>query len=135
MDASLSEVAKLTDEFLEKKKLVEKIEEEQIAPLNKEIKLIESKLIQLLEASGLEKFVGATGSLRIQVDRKVGMPDGDEKLAFIEYMKEVGEWDTYATIHHAKLNSWYKEKIENDPLFTAPGLGLPKEIKYLKRGK
>ena len=135
MDASLNEVSLLVESFLEKKKKIEEIELTQIKPLSKDIALIQSKLIKLLEENKLEKFSGTSGSVRIYTDKKVSMPDGDDKIAFIEYMKEIGEWDTYATIHHAKLNSWYNEKLGNDPLFAAPGLGLPKEHKYLKRHK
>lgn len=135
MSASLNEVSLLVEAFLEKKKKIDEIEETQIKPLNKEITEIQSKLIKLLEENNLEKFSGASGSVRIYSDKKVSMPDGDDKVAFIEFMKEIGEWDTYATIHHGKLNSWYSEKLSANPIFTAPGLGLPKEHKYLKRQK
>ena len=135
MDTSLAEVTRLTDEFLNLKKEVENIEETIISPLNKKIQEIQSKLIQALEANSLEKFSGTNGSLRLVIDKKVDMPKGDEKLRFVEFLKARGEWDTFATVHHATLNSWFKEQMEQDPLFVAPGLGLPKENKYLKRGK
>ena len=131
----ISEVTRLTELFFDKKKQVDKVEEDIIKPLNKEIQEIQSKLIKLFEANNLEKFSGQSGSLRLVVEKKIDMPKGDEKLSFVGFMKEIGEWDTFATVHHATLNSWYKEKTINDPLFVAPGLGLPKENKYLKRGK
>lgn len=135
MDASLSEVTRLTEEFLTKKKEVERIEEELIKPLNKEIQDIQGKLIQLFEANDLKKFSSPMGSVNLMTENKVSMPDGDDKIAFVEYLKERGAWDTFATIHHARLNSWYKEQTKENPMFTAPGLGLPTETKYLKRGR
>jgi len=135
VDTSLAEVTRLSEEFLTLKREVEKIEEEVISPLNKKIQDIQGKLIQALEANELEKFSGTNGSIRLVVDKKVDMPKGDDKLRFVDFLKERGEWDTFATVHHATLNSWYKEQMEQDALFVAPGLGLPKENKYLKRGK
>jgi len=135
MDASLSEVNLLTEKFLTLKKQVEEIEETQIKPLNEEIATIQGKLIALLETNELKKFSSSAGSVLLVVDKKVDMPKGDDKITFVEFMKQIGEWDTMASIHHASLNSWFKGKLENDALFVAPGLGLPKENKYLKRGK
>ncbi len=135
MEASLGEVAALTEKFLAKKKEVERLEEELIKPLNKEIQEIQSTLIRLFEANNLKKFSSAIGSVNMITEKKVDMPKGDDKISFVEFMKQIGEWDAMASVHHATLNSWFKEKIENDPLFVAPGLGLPKENKYLKRGK
>ena len=135
MDASLSEVNNLTEKFLTLKKQVEEIEETQIKPLNEEISTIQGKLIALLETNELKKFSSSVGSIHLVVDKKVDMPKGDDKITFVEFMKTIGEWDTMASIHHASLNSWFKGKLENDSLFVAPGLGLPKENKYLKRGK
>ena len=135
MDASLSEVSALTEKFLTLKKQIEAIEEGQIKPLSDEVMQIQGKLISLFEANQLKKFSSRIGSVNLVIDKKIDMPKGDDKFAFIAFMKEVGEWDAMATIHHATLNSWFKEKVENNPIFAAPGLGLPKENKYLKRGK
>lgn len=135
MEPSLSEVNELAELFLAKKKEVEKIEEEVISPLQKQIQEIQSKLVQALEANNLKKFSGSNGSIHLVVDKKVDMPKGDDKEKFVQFMKDRGEWDAFATVHHATLNSWFKEQMENDPLFVAPGLGLPKENKYLKRGR
>lgn len=134
-DASLSDVTALTERFLDLKKQIEDIEENQIKPLSTEVSQIQGKLITLLEANGLKKFASSRGSLYLMIDKKVDMPKGDDKFSFIGFMKEIGEWDAMATVHHATLNSWYKQKVEENPLFAAPGLGLPKENKYLKRGK
>jgi len=135
MDASLSEVNSLTERFLEIKSKIEEIEEVQIKPLNSELATIQGKLISLLETNQLKKFSSSKGTLHLVVDKKVDMPKGDDKFTFVEFMKEIGEWDAMATVHHASLNSWFKQKVEENPLFVAPGLGLPKEQKYLKRGR
>lgn len=135
MDASLAEVSALTERFLTLKKQIEKIEDEQIQPLSDEVSEIQGKLIRLFEANSLKKFSSPIGSVNLIIDKKVDMPKGDDKFAFVEFMKQIGEWDAMASIHHASLNSWFKEKLENNPIFVAPGLGLPKENKYLKRGK
>lgn len=135
MDASLSEVNVLTERFLTLKKQVEEIEENQIKPLTEEISTIQGKLISLLETNQLKKFSSSKGSVLLTVEKKVAMPQGDDKIAFIEFMKEIGEWDVMASVHHGALNSWFKQKLEENPIFVAPGLGLPKENKYLKRGK
>lgn len=135
MDASLAEVSALTERFLLLKKQIEKIEDEQISPLSEEVSQIQSKLIRLFEANSLKKFSSPSGSLNLVIDKKVDMPKGDDKFAFVAFMKEIGEWDAMASVHHASLNSWFKEKVETNPVFSAPGLGLPKENKYLKRGR
>ena len=150
MDASLSEVSALTEKFLTLKKQIEAIEEDQIKPLSDEVMQIQGKLIPLLEEiwradpQNLDKngefktrpkFCSPAGSIAVEKRISLAMPDGDDKIAFVAFMKEIGEWDAFATIHHAKLTSWFKEKVENNPIFAAPGLGLPKENKYLKRGK
>lgn len=135
MDQSLGEVASLVEAFLAKKKEVERIEAELISPLQKEIQEIQSKLIQSFEGNNLKKFSSSVGSVHLITERKVKMPDGDDKIRFVEFLKDRGEWDVFASIHHAKLNSWLNENLESNPLFVAPGLGLPTENKYLKRGK
>lgn len=135
MDAQLSEVSDLTEKFLKLKKQIEAIEEEMIAPLSKEVQQVQGKLLSLLESNNLKKFSSPAGSVNVVVEKTVAMPKGDDKFDFIDYMREIGEWDAMASIHHPTLNSWFKEKVKDNPLFVAPGLGLPRENKYLKRGK
>lgn len=135
MSESLGNVSSLVEQFLSHKKEIEKIEKEQISPLNEKILQIQSKLIAEFEASGLSKFSSAVGSVHLMVEKKVKMPQGDDKITFVNFLKARGEWDTFASIHHATLNSWFNENMDTDPLFVAPGLGLPSENKYLKRGR
>lgn len=131
----LSEISDLTTRFLELKKEIEKIEEQTIKPLQAQITEIQGKLIRAFEANKLTKFAGTDGSVHLIIEKKIKMPQGDDKIKFIDFLKNRGEWDVFASIHHATLNSWFNENMVQDPLFVAPGLGLPSENKYLKRGK
>jgi len=131
----LSKVSELVNTFLDLKKQIDSIEEKQIKPLNKKINEIQATLIKLFEENKLEKFTAPNGSVHLKTEERISLPVGDEKIKFVEYMKQCGEWDSFATIHSARLNSWFKEKRNENALFLAPGLSLPKETKYLKRGK
>jgi hypothetical protein len=124
------------DEWHEKRNQVDAAEEVR-KELSKELEAIGYDLTKMMEELNLEKFEGTLGKVRLHEDEYVSMPEDEFKRAeFINYLKETGEWDTFATIHHQKLQAWHKAKQEeHGAMFMAPGLELPKTRKSIRKGR
>jgi hypothetical protein len=101
---------------------------------------LEGKLIATLEALNLKAFKGENGTVEVAYRTSVKLPQGEGKLQFFEYLKELGIFDTLASINSNTLNAWYKEedkKAQTEKrLLRIPGLDMPTTtpILKLKRG-
>lgn len=135
-EITVNELRLKVDEWHAKRAQVDAAEEV-ATELQKELTTIGFDLIRIMDELKIEKFEGALGKVRLHEDEYVTMPADEEKKAeFVAYMKEIGEWDNFATIHHGKLQSWHKAKQEeHGQLFMAPGLELPKTRKSIRKGR
>lgn len=103
---------------------------------NKELEAISLDLVKIMEILEIDKFEGSNGQkVRLHEDEYVTLPADEEKKAeFIQYLKDLGQWDNFATIHHHKLQSWHKaQQEEHGAMFMAPGLDLPKVRKSIRK--
>lgn len=133
-EITVNELRLKVDEWHTVRKEADAIDE-QLSDKNKELEKIGFELIKIMEELGIEKFEGTLGKVRLHEDEYVTMPQTEEgKAEFINYLKELGEWDNFATIHHQKLQAWHKAKQqEHGSMFMAPGLELPKTRKSIRK--
>ncbi len=133
----LSDLNKLLD-ALEIERRSEKELKDHLSEQTARKKAIESEIMKALEANGLQKFAGANISVSIVTSENISMPeDPQRKQMVLDYFKDRGVFDHYATIHYSTLNSFFREESEIELSkgncdFKIPGIEEVKTSKYLK---
>lgn len=119
---------------------------EQIKSLEAEIKSINEamqpltlELIEIMDAMDLTRFEGSLGKINLLTIDYVNNPQTeDDKAAFFNYLKNEGLFEDMVSVHHQKLNSFYKSKleeaIEKGEQLNIPGLE-PKQRKEIRKGR
>lgn len=126
----LDELNTLHLELLE----LRKIKDEQklvLATTDRKIDEIESKIIIGMESNELKSYKNKYGQLTISQRFSVKLPQSPEAWEiFWSYLSENGIEEALKTVNHMKLNSWYREEMENakargDIDWHPPGLEQP----------
>jgi hypothetical protein len=104
---------------------------------SKKLEELKAKVLAYFEQYELEKqHVPGFGTISVINRFSVKVPQGDNKLAFFEYLKETGIFEAMATVHSQTLNSWFKEKQEaalneGNLEFSVPGIDEAKLVKTI----
>lgn len=110
--------------------------EDLIKPLQERRRELEGQILQMLEATGLDKFQGKTGGVEKRTVEYVNQPSDEERTPFLDYLIKQGELSDVVTFHQGRLTSWYKHKKEEIGFeFKPPGLGEMKQRFELRRKK
>jgi hypothetical protein len=110
--------------------------EDVIKPLQERRRELEGQILQMLEATGLEKFQGKTGGVEKRTVEYVNQPSDEDRTPFLDYLIRQGELGDVVTFHQGRLTSWYKHKKEEIGFaFKPPGLGEMKQRFELRRRK
>jgi hypothetical protein len=118
--------------------------EEQAKPLNEEKDALQAKLTLMLREINEKSFKCEFGTVTRVTKHTVTLPDGENKQAFFNYLKERGVFEEMATIHHSKLNSYFNEQreiaIESGDVdaalnFSLPGIGESKAFETIQLRK
>lgn len=98
-------------------------------PLQDLLDNLEREIVAELEERKLSSFDSVSGKLIKTTRTSVKIPQGDDKFAFFDYLREKGQFEALATVNSAQLNKWYKEELElatkEKKMLVVPGLGLP----------
>ncbi len=98
-------------------------------PLQDLLDNLEREIVAELEERKLSSFDSVSGKLIKTTRTSVKIPQGDDKFAFFDYLRERGQFEALATVNSAQLNKWYKEELElatkEKKMLVVPGLGLP----------
>lgn len=113
--------------------------EAEIKKINETISPLTQELIEIMEAMDLTRFEGSLGKVNLLTIDYVSNPQSEEdKEKFYDYLKGEGIFDEMVSVHHQKLNSFYKSKleeaIEKGEQLNIPGLE-PKQRKELRKGR
>jgi DNA repair ATPase RecN len=113
--------------------------EEQQSELNKQLQPITAELVEIMEAMDLTRFEGSMGKINMLTIDYVSNPQTEEdKAAFYNYLKNEGLFEDMVSVHHQRLNSYYKSKleeaIEKGEQLNIPGLE-PKQRKEIRKGR
>jgi hypothetical protein len=96
----------------------------------------EADMINALQTNELVNYRSPFGLASLVMRVSVRTPKTDvEKKAFYEALKAIGEYDAMISVNSMKLNSWYKDKVEQakeaGEEFEFPGLTGVEESVYL----
>lgn len=94
---------------------------------DKGTKDLEKKLTAYLEELKMGSFKFG-GFNFIKTEKfSVTIPKGDNKAAFFDHLKSIGQFDALATVNSATLNAWYQQEKESssEPIFMVPGIEIP----------
>jgi hypothetical protein len=134
-ELSVSHFQDTIDEWIKVRDEIDE-REEAIKPLSERRRELEGVILQMLEATGLEKFQGRLGGVEKRTVDYVNQPPDERRHEFLEYLIDKGELSDVVTFHQGRLTSWYKHKKEELGFeFTAPGLGEMKQRFELRRKK
>lgn len=127
-EITLAEMKDLCGKILEAREK-ENAATEVAEELGRQTTALEMKFIDQLEKIG-EKSFKAHGMNFIKTEKfSVRTPQGDDKIAFMNHLKEIGQFDAMITVNSATLNSWYKSEIEKakaeNEVCVVPGLDMP----------
>lgn len=94
---------------------------------------LETQIVNVLKAANMKSFkVDGIGNATIRNKYVVTTPkDGQSKWGVLKYIEDTygaDVRDSYISVNHASLNSFYNQEKEihvNEPGFNIPGLGLP----------
>ena len=121
------------DEFLAEKEKAEALDAE-LTKQNKKVMAMSTKIMEYLDMLGKKKHHTSKGSI-VKVERtEWKAPEGEDRLAVVEMLKERGEYDSIAAFNAKKFNTWYCAELEANPDFKLKGVEQHK-TSWLKRGK
>lgn len=98
---------------------------------------VEHELLKEMEKTGISKFsLDGVGTIFQRETMSVKTPKApEEKEAFFQYLKNIGEYDALITVNSQSLNSWFRMKQEaakeRGEVFSPPGLELPTTFKQI----
>jgi hypothetical protein len=131
----VSDLQELVDKWALIRQEIDEIEEI-VSVKNKEKSAIEMRLIEIMKELSLDKFSGKFGKIQLREINYVTLPQTEEQQAqFFNYLKSTDQFDMLASIHHQKLQSWYKNKIEEEGLVPVPGLDPMKTRYEIRKGR
>ena len=135
-DVSVKAFQAVIDDWLEIRTVIDE-QEAAIKPLQEKRRELEGQILQMLEATGLDKFQGTHGGgIEKRVVDYVTQPPDEDRDKFLEYLIDKGELSDVVTFHQGRLTSWYKHKKEEVGFeFKPPGLGDMKQRVELRRKK
>lgn len=113
--------------------------EEKISELNEQLAPLTKELIEIMEAMEISRFEGSKGKINLLKIDYVNNPQTEEdKAAFFKWLKEKNLFEDMVSVHHQKLNSFYKsqleESIEKGEPLNIPGLE-PKQRLEIRKGR
>jgi hypothetical protein len=126
------------DEFLQLKENIKKLEA-QVSDLNLALKPVVEELNEVMETMDLHRFEGTKGKItRVKIDYVNSPATDEDKAQFFEYLRKENLFDAMASVHYQKLNSFYKDKLEQaieagEELYI-PGLE-PKQRVEIRKGR
>jgi len=134
-DISVSQFQDVIDEWIQVRDEIDE-REAAIKPLSEKRRSLESRILQYMEATSLDKFQGKLGGVEKRTVEYVNNPAEESRHQFIEYLIAKGELNDVITFHQGRLTSWYKHKKEELGFsFKPPGIGEMKERHELRRKK
>lgn len=87
--------------------------EDALSPLKEQLSKAEKEILQVMEAMELDRFDGTIGKISLVTFDYVSNPATEEaKKQFFDYLKSEGIFDEMVSVHYQKLNSFYKNKLE-----------------------
>jgi hypothetical protein len=98
---------------------------------NEKLDELEKKMMGCLSALGKNSYKSDVGLFTVTHRISVRVPQGDDKAAFFEWLKEKGYYDSYVTVNSQSLNSLYRQEFEKAKAegsldsFSIPGIGEP----------
>lgn len=132
---TVPELQDLVDKWAMIRQEIDEIEEI-VSGKQKQKTAIELRLIDIMKELALDKFTGKFGSIQLREINYVTLPQTEEQQAeFFKYLKSTEQFDMLASIHHQKLQSWYKNKIEEEGLVPVPGLDPMKTRYEIRKGR
>lgn len=97
--------------------------------IEKDLANLEREIVGELDKLGVNSFESQSGKLIKTVRTSVKVPQGDDKLAFLEFLKTQGIMEALVTVNSNTLNSWYRERLEEalqkKEMLVIPGLAMP----------
>lgn len=101
-----------------------------LSTTQEQLDALERKAMAMLETADKTKYVSEHGTIYTSVFESVAVPKGDNKQAFLNYLKEHGIYDEVITVNSQWLNGWYRKEKEaalekGDILFNIPGIENP----------
>lgn len=132
---TVSGLQELVDQWAMLRQEIDEIEEI-VSEKQKKKKEFEGRLIEIMKELSLDKFVGKFGKVELREVNYVTLPATEEaQIEFFNYLKETNQFDMLASVHHQKLQSWYKNKIEEEGLVPVPGLEPMKTRYEIRKGR
>ncbi len=137
-NVTVKDLREKVDQFLQIREEIKALEE-QASELNKSLEPLRKTLSEIMESMEITRFEGALGKINLVTIDYVNSPQTeDDRAAFFEHLKTEGVFEDMVSVHHQKLNSYYKSKleeaIEKGEPFHIPGLE-PKQRKEIRKGR
>lgn len=128
LDAAVREMQELDMDYEAKKKIS--------SEAHAKFEEARTKVLSMLQAAGKTKYyVEGIGTVSMAMKYSVKVPqDPNAKMEMLSYFLALGQ-DVYPgllTVNHQTLNSYVKQKSEEDPEFRLPGIGERKEEPELR---
>lgn len=128
-DITVNELKEMCAKVVEKRKITDEANDVYKAH-KEELDQLEDLLLMVMEKLDLKTFKSDERMFIRTEKESLTIPQGDEKIAFFDYLKSVGHFEALATVNSATLNSWYKEenkaaKERGEPYAAIPGLAIP----------
>jgi len=130
---TLEQMNKLCDRMVELRAKKEALDAE-LSGVNDILKRAEQQFIQFLKEAGLKNYKNENGNFSIT--KRVSVNQPIDRDAFINYLKEKGDFENMITFNANKLKSYVVAEIEEkaregDSQWLPPGISAPNEFETI----
>jgi len=132
-EVTLEQMNQLTEHIVKLRAEKEQLDA-QVSLTNEAIKKAENQFIQYLKEAGMKNFKNEQGNFSITKRITVNQPA--DRDAFINYLKEKGEFEEMVTFNSNKLKSYVMAEIEEKARegevgWLPPGITKPSEFETI----
>lgn len=129
-DISVGQLEELCNKISEQRKVCDEISAKHKAE-NQILDSLEKGLLVALETLGKDSYKSNVGTFSINHRTSIKVPQGDDKMEFLHYLRDRGIHDAMVTVNSQTLNGWYRQEFEQARSegrlmeFKIPGIGEP----------
>lgn len=110
-EVSLTEMNALGERMSELKALKARADDE-ASRVSAELEGIKKQIIDYMLGHDLKSYRSPHGLLTVRSKFTAKLPQGENKIALFQFLKDEGEFERLASIHSATFNSWVQERYD-----------------------
>jgi hypothetical protein len=132
-EVTLEEMNKLSERMVELRAEKDKAEDV-LSDINHKLSRLENQFLAFLKENGMKSYKNPHG--HFSITKRVNVTQPVDRDAFVEYLKQKGDFDSMFSFNSQKLKSYVMAEIEEkaregDSTWLPPGIAKPSEFETI----